>query len=357
MSEINQGVTARRALQSALVAAAIALLAGFASARAQAAPLSSGTTTLALQKGVAKALASAGVAVKPIKPAKAGKQGISFPVTGGELDTATLAGSIRHSGGLRISSKGGSLALRKFVIKTGKKPSLTAKVGGDRVRILNLDLGKASIGRQGLAFQVSGVKAALTGVAARAINATLGGAIVRRGLVIGRAQVVALPSELAVLAQGDTRLALDPAAVSLLNDAGISAAPIGPATAVSAGVLQFPITGGALQTAGPAGRVEHSGGISLSKGSTTVDLRAFTINLDADPDLTAEVGSSRVSILDLDLTGASITVGAGDGTVRVTGVKAKLSAAAAGALNAAFGTSAFAAGQLLGTTATHVSTG
>jgi len=333
------------------------LLVGFASAPAQAAPLSSGTTTLAVQRGVAKALASAGLTVKPIKPAKAGKKGIAFPVTGGELDTATLKGSVRHAGGLRISSKSGSLALRKFTIKIGKKPSLTAKVGGDRVRILNLGLGKAEVGRQGLGFSVTGVKAALTGIASRAINATFGGGIVRRGLVIGRAEVVVLPSQLAVLAQGDTRLTLDPGAVSLLSGAGISAAPIGPATAVGAGVLQFPISGGALQTAGPAGAVEHGGGLSLSDGSTTVDLTAFMINLDSAPDLSAQVGSARVSILDLDLSGASIAVGAGDGTVRVTGVRAKLTAAAASALNAAFGTSAFAAGQLLGTTATHVSTG
>ena len=79
--------------------------------------------------------------------------------------------------------------------------------------------------------------------------------------------------------------------------------------------------------------------------------------MDSDPDLTALVGSTRISILDLDLSGASVAIGASDGIVRITGVRAKLSAAAASALNSAFGTSAFAAGQLLGTTATHVSTG
>ncbi len=356
MSQTYPGI-ARRTVQGVLALVAVAVLVGLAPGRAQAAPLSSGTTTLALKKGVAKALASAGVAVKPIKPAKAGKAGIAFPVTGGDLDTAALRGSIRHSGGLRLSSAGGALALRKFTIQLGKKPTLTAKVGGDRVRILNLDLGKSKVGRQGLAFKVRGVKAALTGTAARAINATLGRSVVKRGLVIGSAQVVALPSEVAVLAQGDTSLTLDPGAVSLLSGAGISASPLAPATAVSAAVLQFPITGGVLQTAGPTGRVEHSGGVRLSDGSTTVDLTAFTINLDADPDLTAQVGSNRVSILDLDLSGASVTIGAGDGTVRVTGVKAKLSAAAAEALNSAFGTTAFEAGQLLGTTATHIATG
>ncbi len=357
MSHLHPRTTIGGLTRVGVLGLAIAAIAVLAPTRAQAAPLSGGTTTLTLQQGVAKALASAGVGVKPIKPAKAGKQGIAFPIAGGDLDTAKLTGAIRHSGGLRLTSGKGSLALRKFTIQLTKRPSLTAKVGGTRVRILNLGLAKAKVGRSGLSFQVSGVSASLTKVAAKAINATLGGSVVRRGLVIGTANVGTLPSEVAVLAQGDTRLTLDPGAVSLLTGQGISAAPIAPATAVSAGVLGFPITGGAIQTAGPAGRVEHSGGIELTKGATKVDLTGFIINLDSSPDLTALVGSSRVSILDLDLSGASIAIGASDGRITITSVKAKLTATAASALNSAFGTSAFAAGQLLGTAASHVVTG
>ena len=357
MTHVHPNVVARRGGRLVLLGMLITVFAVALVGRAEATPLTGGTTTLSLQKGVAKALASARVTVKPIKPAKAGKAGIAFPVTSGDLDTAQLKGSIAHSGGLRLSSAKGSVALRKFTIKLAAKASLTAKVGGSRVRILTLDASKAQVSREGLSFAVGGVRAALTGVAAKAINGALGGGLVRPGLVIGTARVVVLPSEVRVLPQGDTALTLDPGAVSLLGGAGISAAPIGPATSPAAGVLAFPITGGSLKTAGPAGTVDHSGGIGLTKGSTTVDLTGFTINLDSNPDLTALVGSSRVSILDLDLSGASVATGASDGRVTVTGVKAKLTAAAASALDSAFGTSAFAAGQLLGTTASHVFTG
>lgn len=349
---------AGRRLAAMALITSVALVTLLGAARAEAAPraLASGGTTLALKKSVAGALAGAGVAVKPLKPAKAGKRGVLFPVTGGALDPATATGTIRHSGGLRLSAGGARLDLRDFVIKVGKRATLSAKVGKGRVTILRLDLSKAKVGRDSLAYRIANVRAGLTGTAAKAINATFGARVARRGLVLGSATVVAAPDFVDILAEGDTQLTLDPGAAALLSGAGISAGPIAPA-AVAGGALAFPITGGRLGTDSVSGEVRHSGGISLSDGGTTVELREFTINLDADPDLTALVGPNRVSILDLDLSGAKVSVGRSNGAVRVEGVKAKLTAAAAGALNGAFGVSAFAQGQLLGTTVTHAATG
>ena len=337
---------------------AFALFAVLAPANAAAAPkpLASGDTTLALKKSVAGALADAGVAVKPLNPAKAGKKGVRFPVTGGSFDPATARGTIRHSGGLRLQAGGSKLDLRNFTIKAGKRATLSAAVGKNRVTILNLDLSKAKIGRDQLAYRIANVKAGLTGAAANAINATFGDPVAKRGLVLGTATVVAAPESVDVLAEGDTRLTLDPGAAALLTGAGISASPVGPATA-SGGALAFPITGGSLGTAGVSGEVRHSGGIRLSEGGTTVDLTEFTIKLDGAPDLTALVGASRVSILNLDLSQATVSVGKRNGAVRVEGVRATLTAAAAAALDAAFGVTTFEEGQLLGTTVTHAATG
>jgi hypothetical protein len=93
--------------------------------------------------------------------------------------------------------------------------------------------------------------------------------------------------------------------------------------------------------------VTHAGGIRLSAGTTTVDLRSFTIRVGKAPDLTAEVGGARLPILSLDLSKAkTATKGR---MVTVSGVVASLTAGAAGALNQAFGTTAFAAGLKLGT--------
>ncbi len=147
-------------------------------------------------------------------------------------------------------------------------------------------------------------------------------------------------------AEGDTTLALDEGAADALESLGIAPAPIAPATAGVDGIA-FPITGGRVDTESLAGVIRHSGGISLTKDDTVVELKRFDINIDDKPDLTAKVGGDRVSILKLDLSGATIHVV--DRSVTVSGVEARLTKAAADALNGAFETTAFTPGLLLGT--------
>ena len=106
--------------------------------------------------------------------------------------------------------------------------------------------------------------------------------------------------------KGATTLALSDGAASALQSLGIAAAPLKPARAGEAG-LRFPITAGKLNAKTYAGQIKHTGGISLTRGDTRVELRNFIINVDKAPDLTARIGSSRVSILDLDLSDAKIT--------------------------------------------------
>ena len=146
--------------------------------------------------------------------------------------------------------------------------------------------------------------------------------------------------------KGATTLVLDEGAAAALGSLGIAVAPLKPARAGNAGIA-FPITAGKLDAKTYAGRIKHSGGLSFTRGSTRVDLRNFTINVDSAPDLTARVGDARVSILDLDLSEAKIT---GEGRrLTIAGVKATLTDDAAGALNGAFGTDAFKEGLEIGT--------
>jgi hypothetical protein len=146
--------------------------------------------------------------------------------------------------------------------------------------------------------------------------------------------------------KGATTLALSDGAASALQSLGIAAAPLKPARAGDDG-LRFPITAGKLDAKTYAGKIKHVGGISLTRGATRVDLRNFIINVDAAPDLTARVGDSRVSILDLDLSDAKITKSGR--RLTIAGVKATLTKTAADALNAAFETDAFAKGLEIGT--------
>jgi hypothetical protein len=113
------------------------------------------------------------------------------------------------------------------------------------------------------------------------------------------------------------------------------------------GGLSFPITGGRVNAKSYAGRIAHSGGIRLTRGSTVVELTRFTIGVDGTPDLTAVVGGSRVSILTLDLSDLSAEVSGR--SITLSGARALLTKVAADALNKAFSTSAFKEGLVLGT--------
>ena len=110
-------------------------------------------------------------------------------------------------------------------------------------------------------------------------------------------------------------------------------APLAPARALAADTLAFPITN-SFKNALRTGVIRHSGGISLTAGGTTVELRDFVI----DPlrgQLTAQVGGARVPILSLDLSRSRLSFGWG--TLRLGPVGGSLTAVAAGALDGAFG--------------------
>jgi len=133
-----------------------------------------GATTLALDPGTAAALSSAGIGVAPIRPAKARTAGIAFPITRARVSTDPVGGRIKHSGGLLFRDADTRVALRNFVIRLDDAPDLTAKVGGQRVSILDLDLSQAQLATTRRRLTVSGVKATLSAAGAAALNQAFG---------------------------------------------------------------------------------------------------------------------------------------------------------------------------------------
>jgi hypothetical protein len=333
----------RKSIVVAGVAAAFPLVvAAPAAAQSTTAAVADGQTMLRLYASTAKALSNAGVRVSLVRPATVGRSGLTFPVTGGSADPATLAGSVRHSGGIRFRAGGRSVVLRSFIYRVGSRSSyLTARVGNTRVRILNLDLDRARVSRDGLGTAVRGIRATLTRTAAAALNDAFDVHLFRGGLRIGTVRSEVSYGEV-VFAGGETSLALDAGAGAALQSLGITASPLAPSTG-----LAFAITGGKVNAETLAGTIQHSGGIALTRGATSVELRDFEIAIDETPSLSAAVGSGRVEILSLDV--ANITRSVEDRTVTVGNVGLKLTAAAAGALNSAFATTAFTEGLVLGT--------
>jgi hypothetical protein len=150
-----------------------------------------GATTLKVDSGTAAALTSLGVSVAPVKPAKAGPKGIAFPITGGKVNSKTLAGKIMHSGGLSFTKGSTVVKLTDYTINIDKKPDLVASLGKDRVSILSLDLTKLKNSSSGKAIKLSGVKASLTAAAASALNGAFATDAFTEGLVLGTASVKA----------------------------------------------------------------------------------------------------------------------------------------------------------------------
>jgi hypothetical protein len=337
--------TRRRGSWVVLLAGAASLIAAQPAAAEDPDPLAGEATTLIVDSAVAAALDDAGVSVAPTGDTEARGGGFSFPVSGGKLDPATPQGKVRHDGsGLRFDKGKRKVPLKDFVVEISDRPALFASPGG--LKVFKLDLSGASVTRDGFATEVADVVPVLTGKAARALNDALKTDVFARGLEVGTVVARYEAQSVALLPEGDTTLALDDGAADALESLGITAAPVPPATAGMDG-LAFPITGGRVDTETLAGVISHSGGISLTRDDTVVELKRFDINIDDKPDLTAKIGRDRVSILRLDLSGAAIHVA--DRSVTVSGVEASLTKRAADALNAAFETDAFAPGLLIGT--------
>ena len=267
---------------------------------------------------------------------------VSFPITGGAVDSGTAAGTVTHSGGLAFRAKGTTVKLTNFTITVGKKSRLVASVGKARVPILDLNVKKATVARAGAGgtgIQVGNVKGTLTGIAATALNKAFRTTLFVKGLPLGTAVVKAVPYQ--------TQLALDAGLGAALTSLGITPAPVGTAVAAGNGRLSFPVSAGGLAMENFAGTLEHSGGISLTKGATKVELTDFTIDTTKTaPELTALIGGNRVAILTLDLSAANTD---NTGAATVDNVVAKLTPGAATALNTAFGTTALKGGITFGT--------
>lgn len=149
---------------------------------------------------------------------------------------------------------------------------------------------------------------------------------------------------------GDTALVLNSGTATTLTSApsagglGLTLGVVSPAYS-SGGGIDFPITDSPF-TALLTGKIDHSGGISLTAGSTTVDLTNFIISvggqsLSADVTVTKNGTTSSlglVNIVGLNFSGAHIGLGFAGLTVGPVG--ATLNSTALGALGSAFGVSA-----------------
>lgn len=182
------------------------------------------------------------------------------------------------------------------------------------------------------------------------------------------APAVAAPS--VQLTLGATEVTLSSEFVGALGSLGVKPDNVLPGAlyAGSKGVrVAFPIPTGELDAAGPKLEILHSGGLTLTAGSTRVALTSFVIeniNAEGKLQLTGVVKANndivgRIPLFDIELTSAPQVSqpnagrfpGISFSNLSIRGAKVTLAEPAAGALNAVFGVSAFTKGFPIGVAA------
>lgn len=148
-------------------------------------------TALTLDEAVVAVLKQKKVQVTPVEPAAPDKAGsVLFPITRGQVNSETLAGSIQHSGGLTFTIGRETLEITDFVADT-ESGVLLATAGAAELPILDLDFTGLKKSQEGGAIVASGIKAKLTGYGAAAMNSILGVKFFKEGLGLGELTVTA----------------------------------------------------------------------------------------------------------------------------------------------------------------------
>jgi hypothetical protein len=143
---------------------------------------------------------------------------------------------------------------------------------------------------------------------------------------------------------GSTKLVVDSGTLEALTGLGVAPGVVEPAK-LDGATYKFPIVN-PFRSALRTGVIRHSGGISLTAGSTTVELTDFDIRLLRGQLFGRVNGSDRVALLDLDYSDISLRFR--NGRLIVGPVGTTLTAGAAAALNDAFGVDALSDDTVIG---------
>jgi hypothetical protein len=304
-----------------LTVALIAMLAIAPLASAASDPVKSGTTTLTINSGLSKQAKKAGIKITAVKPAKLKGAKATFAITGGQIDPATGAGTINHSGGLKIKWGKKSVTLKSFTVDTTKK-SLSAKVGGKTVKVASL--AGTSVARLGFGATVSAKKVKLTKAGANALNKALtpaptktkvkknGKTIVKTvkvkppfkaNMVLGSSGSEVEPETVGVAPTGTMTFAGAPTLLGKLAKADVKLEVIAPTTQAAATTFLSPISGGTISPLGTSGQVNSAGGLKLTQteslpaigqpnATTSITLGSIGVDLSAKTGGVEVIGES-----------------------------------------------------------------
>jgi hypothetical protein len=265
----------------AMVAALFALLAFAPLASAASDPVSSGTTTLTLNKGFSKTLKKHGIKVLKVSPGTVKGSKVTLPISGGSLDPTTGLGTVDQSGGIKFKAGKKTAVLKSLVLDTTAK-SLSGKLGNKNLKIASVAAFTAT--REGFGVAVGVSKLKLTGKAAKELNKKLGfsnsgkkakgkraaaskaaALPFKANQVLGSSSSSTQPATVGVLPGGNAALQTELPTVKKFGEVLVTFVPIAPATESAAipPLFEFPIGGGTIGPSATAGTVQTIGGVKL----------------------------------------------------------------------------------------------
>lgn len=164
----------------------------------------------------------------------------------------------------------------------------------------------------------------------------------------------AIAAPTASLLAGYTGVTLDAGFTGALKSLNVNLGTL-PRTYAGGGIVYFPISGGAIDLANAKSEIIHTGGISLTAGSTRVELSDFLIDtIYGKPILTGIVVLNdsivdRIPLFDITLpAGFTVPLAPRGRSLTIAGAGLTLNATAASTLNTVFGVTAFAGGFTIG---------
>jgi hypothetical protein len=368
-----------------VTAALLALLAVAPLASAASNPVGTNSTaTVTLNNGFVKGLKKKGVKTSAVSPAKLKGAKLTLKVTGGTIDPTTGQGTINLGGGLKFKAGKKSTTVKRLVLNVTKGPigaKLTGNVGGKNAVFATIT--GFSSARNGFGVNLTIKQLKLSGKAATQLNKKLGlkgkAKAFKGNKVMGSAKADVQPSTVGVLATGAASLKLSQQALEKLATIAVpvTLSIVPPTTITDLGpppTVAFPFAPeGTISPALTSGTVKTAGGLKLTQnlgpggetkltlGNIWVDLatKSATVEVTIENDKTPALNLGnlgRVSIADLNLTGATVNVDPATRTISIQNASATLQALTAATLNQVFvepvegkGKTKFAAGDPLGT--------
>ncbi|MEK6278267.1 MAG: hypothetical protein AABM29_09675 [Actinomycetota bacterium] len=325
---MRRSVLSGIALCAALIAAALP-------AAASADTVSDGSLALKLSGGFKGQLASNGVAMKPKSLALKGGP------AGGELDPRNGQGSLGLRGKLTFKGNGHKLVFKSLLATLGPGGKLTGKAKGRKTTIFKLQGG--NVDRDGFNATVTGIKAKLTGAAAKRVNK----ALELDSLHAGNAGTVTLreqPQDVQLQEKGRaTLVASDEAAMQFLTASGgpVSASAIAPAEQEGLTTFHLPINGGTAAIDLTSGETKLAGGINQEQMFSGKAIDLFNLLLQWEPPGFVRADSTQFGtngVAFIDKTTGSVSKDPQARTITFQNVTLRFNEAAANLTNLTFGT-------------------